>query len=763
MAYMKRFTSVLLCLFSLTLTAQNFEDEWEGHFSYVSVTSISQGNDRVYAASENAVFTFDLSTREIETKSTVNGLSGETISTIYYSEEFNLLVIGYETGLIEIVLDGDENVRIEVGILEELNVPPNVKHINHFYEFDGKLYISAGYGISVYDLALLEFIDTYFIGNFGSQINVNQITVVEPYIYAATTGNGVRKAMVNDDNLIDFNAWTNIAGGLTLKGIQEIGGEIYTIDGSNKVFLVLNFLQFVTQINGDVQDFTSKDEVLVITTTESIQAYGNGFSPIASVNSLSGFEYVLQSGYAFNNIFYLGTTEIGMLSVPFGASNGEQILPDGPLLNHPFAVDASPGQLWTSFGEIDVNFNPFPLNFRGISYLRAGQDWLNIPEEEVLGASDIVHVKINPENTSEVYMSSFQKGLLKVVDQVPVKIYNQTSSPPIQAPPNLPNAEVRIYGADFDREGNLWMVQTFTNDGLLKLTPNDQIQAIDISGIIDGETDLGLSKLDISREGFVFFGSSRDGLIGYDPGTGRFNKIQEGVGSGNLPTTNVRAVAFDVQNRLWIGTLRGLRVLFNVSSFFDEGENTDAQPIIILEDGVPQELLFEQSITDIEVDGSNNKWIATATSGVFYLSPNGQETLLRFTKSNSPLPSNNVLDISIDGDSGVVYFATENGLVAFKGTSTAPKDNLENVYAYPNPVRPGFLGNVTVDGLTAKANVKITDIEGNIVFEETSQGGSVSWDTTAFGKYRVASGVYLILVTTDDATETTVSKVMIVR
>ena len=102
-------------------------------------------------------------------------------------------------------------------------------------------------------------------------------------------------------------------------------------------------------------------------------------------------------------------------------------------------------------------------------------------------------------------------------------------------------------------------------------------------------------------------------------------------------------------------------------------------------------------------------------------------------------------------------------MVAFNGTSTAPRDNLDEVYAFPNPVRPDFTGNVTIDGLTADANVKITDIEGNLVFEQTSEGGSVLWDTTAFGKYKVASGVYLVLISSDDGLETKVTKIMVVR
>ena len=62
-----------------------------------------------------------------------------------------------------------------------------------------------------------------------------------------------------------------------------------------------------------------------------------------------------------------------------------------------------------------------------------------------------------------------------------------------------------------------------------------------------------------------------------------------------------------------------------------------------------------------------------------------------------------------------------------------------------------------------KVNLKITDIEGNLVFETTSSGGTVEWDTTAFGKYKVASGVYMIFISAQDGVETKVKKVMIIR
>lgn len=763
---MKRWAIAFLLTIPFLAAAQNFEDRWTGYFSYVSVKDISQGNNKIFVGAENAVFSYDLSTQEIQTISTVNGLSGNSITTIHYSETFKLLVIGYSDGLIEIVKEGEENVLKVVDIIEKQTIPPDRKRINHFNEYNGKVYISTQFGISVYDLAALEFGDTYFIGDGGSQIDIRQTTVQEPYIFAASTFNGMRRALVADDNLIDYQNWTTILGG-GFRAMEKLGNELYACNRSNTIlrFTPEGTTTVVQNFNSEVLQFKLADNLLTITTKNSIQAFSEGFVQEAIVNNVLDFELDLLSGYAFDNQFYLGTNEDGLLIVPFGSMQATQVLPNGPIRNDPFAIDASPGQLWVSFGEVDVDYNPFPLSQYGISHLKDTL-WTNYDYETLRTAvnaepTDLVKVRINPENPNEVYMSSFEKGLLKIVDESPSILYDQTNSPLDRILIGTTDAGIRIFGSQFDSQGNLWFVQSKEKEGLIKLTPGGQFQKIDISSVITNQSEIALTELAISREGYVFFGSYGSGVIGYNPLNNKFNIITENA--GNLPTNNTRALTFDKQNRLWIGTLKGLRVIFSPGAFFEEGSTPESQPIIILEDGVAQELLFQQSITDIEVDGSNNKWISTATSGVFYLSPNGQETLLRFTKDNSPLPTNNVQDIAIDPFTGVVYFATTQGLVAYRGTATAPSDNLENVHAFPNPVRPGFNGNVTIDGLTAQANVKITDITGSLVFEETSEGGSVLWDTTAFGKYKVRSGVYLVLVTTEDNLETKVSKIMIIR
>lgn len=766
--------SILLVFFFISslLQAQNFEDLWTDYFSYVSIKDISQGDDKIFVAAENAVFIYDLSTAEITTITSVQGLSGESISAMHYSQDTDLLTIGYENGLIEVVnISADNDVLKVVDILDKLNIPPNIKRINHFTENDGKLYVSTQFGISVYDLERLEFGDTYFIGDGGAQIDISQTTISLPYIYAATAENGIRRAILEDENIIDFAVWETVTPGNFI-GIQTLGSRVLAATTDNRVLRLLGGTtpEQVAAYSTSIRDFEVNNALLTVTTSQRIFAYSQGFIQEASVTGLPDFNYNLQSGYSFGNFFYLGTTEQGLLRVPFGSTLAEQILPDGPLFNQPFGLDATAGQLWVSFGAVTVDYRPTPTTRKGVSRLNEEQ-WTNFSHDDITAAlgvenvNNIVEVTINPDDPDQVYFSSFLSGLLKFENQEPSTLFNENNSPIENPVFNGSNAGIRLYGSDFDRDGNFWFLQTLVDESLVRLSPNNQFQRIDVSDISGGREELGYKKLAISRENFVFFGGTPTGLIGYNPNNGQFNLIREGEGPGaGLPSTDIRALAFDAQNRLWIGTLSGLRVLFNPGSLFTEGADPEAQAIIFEDDeGVGQELLFEQIITSIVVDGSNNKWIGTSTSGVFLLSPNGQETLLRFTAENSPLPSNNIQDIAIDPFTGVVYFATLNGLVAYKGSATAPRDNLEEVFAFPNPVRPGFEGNVTIDGLTQKANVKITDLEGNLVYQKTSEGGSVQWDTRAFGRYKVASGVYMVIITSEDALDTTIKKIMIIR
>ena len=758
-----RFFLLILGFFgAFTVMAQSDADRWTGFFSYNSIKDVAYGDNKVFVAAENAVYSYDPWSEALSTITTIEGLSGESITEIHYSADYNLLMVGHDNGLIEIIPEGQDNVLQIVAILNKPSIPPNIKAINDFYEYQGQVYVSTDFGISVFDLNQMEFGDTYYIGALGSTISVAQTTILPPYIYAATAQNGIKQALLDGPDLIDYASWETVTGG-GIVAIQTLNDAVYFARTNQRVLrLTPEPAQIMADFGSDpIVDMRVNDNVLTITTESTVNTYGADFTPLNVVELPFDLEDQFTVGLGIADQIFAGTNANGLLKQNSGQFQWSSIGPQGPLFNNPFSIDASGGQLWVGFGEVTVSFNPYPLSYRGLSQLQ-NDSWNNIPASELLGASDIVQMTINPMDPNQVFASSFQFGLLKLTAGVPEILYDQSNSS-LTIPAGNPAAGLRIYGSDFDRDNNLWFVQSKIDQGLLRLSPSGQIGKIDLSGIINAEDELALTDLKVSREGYVFFGTAENGLVGFNPSSNSFNRITEGVGNGNLPSTDVRSLAFDKNNRLWLGTREGLRVLYNTTGFFQSGNNVEAQPIIILEEGVAQELLFQQSVTDIEVDGSNNKWIATATSGVFYLSANGQETILRFTKENSPLPSDNVQDIAIDGDSGRVYFATTKGLVAFEGSATDARDDLAGAYVYPNPVRPGFQGQVTVDGLTAGANVKITDIEGNLVFETKSQGGSVLWDTRAFGRHNVASGVYLVLITSEDAFETKVLKIMIVR
>ena len=382
-----------------------------------------------------------------------------------------------------------------------------------------------------------------------------------------------------------------------------------------------------------------------------------------------------------------------------------------------------------------------------------------------MGAKAISRISVNPNNENQVYASSFFSGLLKIENDIPTFLYNQNNSSLQQLiDPSNPNYrnDVRINGTAFDKSGNLWVNNSLVDRGLSVLKTNGQWQSYSLGTILKNSVDGRLGRMIIDKNGTKWFCSDTNGLIGFNESNTKFKKITLGTDEGNLPTSDVRAIAIDTRNQLWIGTARGLRILSNVNSFLTEDQMT-TRPIIILEDELAQELFYEQFITDIVVDGANNKWVGTGDSGVFLVSSDGQQTQYHFTKDNSPLPSNTINDIAINPETGEVFFATDKGTVSFKGTATQASEDLNTVHVYPNPVRPEFQGTVKISGLLDKSNVKITDVQGNLVHETTSEGGTIEWDTTAFGKYKVSSGVYMIFVSAQDGIETKVKKVMIIR
>lgn len=740
---------------------------WQGYFSYNEVRDLSESENRLFAACETALFSKNRSTNEIKTFNTVDGLSGETISTIYHSQQYNRTFVGHDNGLLIMINEATEEITLLVGIRDQAGgIPPNKKKINHIYEYNEKLYISTDFALVEFKLTDFTFGDTFYISPTGAQAEVLKTTVLNEEIYAVTLNHGIRKAPLSNPNLVNFEAWETFDGGFW-KGIVTFNNQLVAVNSNNIIYRFIGSTpSSVLSVGQPFLDLRSRGDRLIATTSTRVVVMNESFSQIVSIQSTSIPDLTsnFTSGTIIGDTIYIGTFENGVIETSLtNPSSFEVLLPQGPNRNNIFSITITPsGTLWATYGDYSQFNNPYPLDEYGISKL-AQEEWLNIPYEELFGAKSIVRVTVDPTNENTVYASSYFSGLLKLEDDVPTTLYNTTNSglQSLVLAGNPTYVDIRIEQTAFDKEGNLWVSNGLIANMLKVFRTNGQWQSYDVSDVLGGFTSN--SRMSVDKNNTKWLCTLDEGLIAFNENfNNRLIKITEGQNEGNLPSSAVQCAIVDNRNQLWIGTRRGLRVLPSVDRFLNEEELT-TNSIIILDDGLAQELLFGQFITDIAVDGANNKWIGTADAGVFQFSPNGQQTLQRFTSANSPLPSNVINDIEINGTTGEVFIATSKGMVSFKGTSTKPNENLQDVYVYPNPVRPGFDGTVKISGLTSKANVKVTDIEGNLVYEEISEGGTIEWDTTAFGKYKVASGVYMIFISTDDALDTTVKKVMIVR
>jgi ligand-binding sensor domain-containing protein len=773
----KKLALIYFLFFSLTVFCQN-NQVWQGYFSYNHITDLSQTPQKIYASSENAFFSKDLTANDITTVSSINGLKAETITAIFRSETKNITFVGNKNGLL-LLVKNDGTILQKRGIIDEVPVSPLIKKINHFLEDNGKIYVSCDYGITIFDLETLEFGNTYYMGPQGGYVAVQQTAINNGFIYAATKGNasgsGIRKANLSSAFLDDYNQWADISGN-EWNGVISFGANIFAITSAVSLYkydgvsgnYVINYPEGVIDIRTNADYFT-------VTSPNHVYVYNLAAQQILHIQSsqVTGNPATFTCATIINDLIYIGTNERGILTSNMSSpTNFSEIKPDGPERNYIFRVRKSSSALWALYGRYNRTYNPFNLDppyglFQyPISKFTTQNGWDMIPYSDLFGAKSLSNIAFNPNNDKDFYVSSYFSGLLKVVNETPTVLYDNTNTGTNGLELLSTSDGIRVNGPAYDRNGDLWMTENMVAKALKVKRASGSWQSYDLSAVIPESNLESYGILAVDKNFTKWLPSSRNGLIAYNDQLNNKSIVIKMDSNGNLPDTDVRCVAVDNRNQLWIGTARGLRIVQSVDQFLSQ-DDIQTTAIIIEEeiDGevLAQELFYEAFILDITVDGANRKWVSTADAGVFLVSPNGQQTIYHFTKENSPLPSNNVNDIEVDGITGEVFFATDKGLVSFKGTATKPNDDLSNVYVYPNPVRPEFTGTVKISGLTDKANIKITDIEGNLVYETTSAGGTIEWDTSAFGKYRVASGVYMIFVAAQDGIDTKVKKVMIIR
>lgn len=751
-------------IFFLLLTIGAFAQNqlWKGYYSYNETTAVIQDGSYIYMATSNSVFVYNQSSGERDIYNSINGFKIGEITALSYAPDYKKLVVGSANGKIAVIDLAADKVYHLNDIYNKTNIPDNQKKINRIIVNTGYAYLATGYGITTVRLNDNHFGDTFYVGSGGDMVNVKSIAVLDNQIYAAAENEGLKKASLNS-SLIDYNSWQVIDFSNWLD-ITAFEGQIVGVkdDLSLNTISASNIITQVDDVWGGFLRLNISSDILIEVTHEAVRLRAPNMTVynefIFSLNEHGG---ISDATFSNGNFYVASNTKGGLKVSAENKDNIQYISPEGPLSNNVFALTLHNKDLWVTFGGYGAGMNPYipnGLTVYGLSYMKNLQNWQQIPSQDLNQFKSTVNVSFNPHVSNALYISSFHDGLgLLDLDSGNFTVYNDQNTDVLKA---IAPEDVRINGVAFDKNGTGWLTNSGVKPFLISIDKNNQFQSFTSSIFESSVTGNAFIKPIIDKNNTKWIGSRLGGLLAFNESQN--NKTMQIDTGNNLPSGTVGALAIDYNNQLWIGTSRGLRIIPNVDQFLTNSQLTPTN-IVIEDDGKAQELFFEQDILAITVDGSNNKWVSIAESGVFLISGNGSETIYKFTAENSPLPSNEVLSIAIEGTTGEVFFGTRQGIVSFKNYATTPTSDLDNIKVYPNPVKPEFTGEVKISGLVGDATVKITDIAGNLVFETKSLGGTVTWNTYSFSGAKVPSGVYMVFVSSDDGTLSGVKKLMIIR
>lgn len=723
---------------------------WRTHLSYQDIQTIALAADRVYAASENGLFYYDIPTSSLETTTTIEGLSETRITALNYHEATQSLIIGYDNGNIDI-LQNDELQNLPTLSVSE---QPGEKRIQQITFKENFAYLSTPIGLFEIDMIRREIRSSFQnIATGGEQVNIYASAFANDSLFVATSRGILRAAFNQNLNLQDFQNWTifEAVSGIpneTIKFLTSVNDSIF-IGVENDGIYQYNFQnqwEQLADISVTTLNFLKNDkEKLAIGTgnTLLLREENGNITTISDDLLLEVHDFQSDA----QGRFWFGDIQNGL--VRNQNASFENFLPNGTGNIAVWNLSLTNNDLIATSGGYTSTNTLAPLDRDFGFYEFSEGTWTNFDATN-LNALDIVDAAFDSSNRN-LYLASFQNGLLTRDSENNFQII--TNSPLRESS----DTTTSVTALNLDRNNNLWLCN-----------PNTLGQVIhqrQMDGTWESFTALNanfLDPVDILIENFTDYKwilANPNGISGIwvlDSDQNRSRLLNTEFDNGNINGSKILCLEQDLDGQIWVGTNEGISVFVNPSQAFTSSFNATS-PIF---DARP--LLRSEEVNAIAIDGGNRKWIAT-NSGVWLFNPDGTELVFNFNEDNSPLLSNIILDIVILPETGEVFFATDKGIISFRGDATIAQNSFQTVEVFPNPVRPDFTGLVGISGLAENSNVKITDISGKLIFETQANGGTATWDIQDYNGQRAQTGIYLIFSTKIDGSEVLVSKIAVIE
>lgn len=702
--FMRKWLSVFCLLIWSVVHSQDIPiGAWRNHFSFNAARLLENSGDGIFVASTNGLYHFHNATRGITYLSKQKGLSSVGVSCMAYSAHYEVLVVGYPSGLIDLVYK--DHITTLPEVFEDTQTADKTMYD---VALNGELaYLASGFGVIVVSLKREEIIDNYrSIGAGASNVTVFDVAVLADTLYAYT-GAAIQKGSVND-NLLDFNKWKiNPTPDLAIQEMKAIPDRVVAITDS-LVLDVTARIDTLLQADRYLDIGTNDGDALVLGANAVVGLDGQVVKEIDK--NISAISMVVQ------NDIYLGSSTHGLL-LPDGGS----IMPDGPCSDEIKHIRTISSDLYAFYSEV----SNLPSFLDSIGYSRYRAEWVNEQIEGFYAPTDV---------------ASYQGSLYFTGKN---GVWNATNDELLIAGRKVPRAATRrlayfpVYDNDqdglyvLDRVGELFQYSPDFTDSRWPVdvqVNQDEVVYLTRSPDLGG----GISVLETRSDAFVRLSTSR-----------------------GLPSNVVNGVAFDRDNDVWFATERGLVTAFNSSFVFDG--------VDIFEPAFENVVPFEgDEITAVSLDGGDRVWVAN-DSGIKVYNNNFTKEIFAFSTLNSPLPSNHVLELAYNDVNGEMNVLTDHGLVSVRSNSSGAALSFDAVNVFPNPVPGSYEGLVGISGLTEDAVLKVATVNGDLIASIQANGGTASWDLKDYNGRKVEPGVYVLLSATDDKSERYIGKLAVLR
>ncbi|MCO5232330.1 MAG: hypothetical protein M9888_01185 [Chitinophagales bacterium] len=742
------------------VSAQNIAlGQWQTHLPYSNATSVALSQNNLYGSSEYAVFSYHLGDGSIKKYTKSEGLSDVGISTIAFDTLTRSLIIAYSNSNLDILQGGKVK---NLPFIMKANILGG-KGIKKIFAYQGIAWLATDFGIVELRLDKQEIGDTYYFSDSSTNFRVNEVWADDNYIFAATAKGVYRGKRDASINLVNFQNWQKYdeTNGLSSDSFTSISGRNGKIFAASKsvIYQLEDDLwtpYYVMSSSSNIANIFKGEKRLIAVQTNRMSIIPDNGVP-EDISGKYGIAMPLQvlensDGRVFYADLYRSVMEY------INPNNQSPILPNGPSRATSKGIDFLNNVTYVGSSPINASFHP-TFNATGF-YTCQDFFWTtytsnNLPE--IQGAYDIAVVKAVPEENL-VLFGAHNTGLIEFSPQT--KNVNFIKS--------FPNAtsNMRLTAATKDIYGNVWFASAYSTQPLVCRKAGGEYLFFS-SSLINNKLLNGIAIDDFQQ---VWISTIESGLVVFsyngtldDKTDDKFISYTSSPGNGGLPSNAINCVSVDLNGQIWIGSNQGVFTVPCPGAVFEK--NCDAIQICVpRNDGTNFcDLLLEtENVSSIAIDAANRKWFGTS-NGIFLQSEDGYKNIHYFSQENSPLLSNKIRSLGIDPNSGDLFISTESGIISYRAEATANSSTKGKPYAYPNPVRPEYHGDIAIKNLPENGDVKVTDIAGRLVAEGKSLGSQFIWDGKDIQGNRVKTGIYYILSTSKDKKEKAITKIAFIH